>query len=113
MNNRLAAFTQQFLNDTPLSRLFIEIITEYCQRTGLDSRLVEPLFYTCWMHRSLKESMRLEQAKLKQGHFANLIWWCREHRDSTTLNRLFCGSGSNHLPQFHSPLPIPKSEAAP
>jgi len=113
MNNRLAAFTQQFLNDTPLSRLFIEIITEYCQRTGLDSRLVEPLFYTCWMHRSLKESMRLEQAKLKQGHFANLIWWCREHRDSATLNRLFCGSGSNHLPQFHSPLPIPKSEAAP
>ena len=97
MNNRLAAFTQQFLNDTPLSRLFIEIIAEYCRRTGLDGRLVEPLFYTCWMHRALKESMRLEPAQLKQGHFANLIWWCREHRDSATLTLLFCGSGFNHL----------------
>jgi len=97
MNNRMAAVTKKFLNDTPLSRLFIEMITEYCQRTGLDSRLIEPLFYTCWMHRSLKESMRLEPEKLKQGHFVNLIWWCREHRDSATLNSLFCDSAFNNI----------------
>jgi len=89
VNNRLTAFTQQFLNNTPLSRLFVKTIAGYCQRISLDGRLVEPHFYTCWMHRSLKESMRLEPANLGQGHFANLIWWCRKHRDSVTLSRLF------------------------
>ena len=96
VNNRMAGFTQQFLNDTPLSRLFVNTIARYCQRIGLDGRLIEPLFYTCWMHRSLKESMRLEPAKLGQGHFANLIWWCKDHHDSATLSRLFS------LPAEHS-----------
>jgi hypothetical protein len=89
VNKRLIGFKQQFLDDTPLSRLYIKTMARYCQRTGLDGRLIEPLFYTCWMHRSLKESMRLEPAKLGQGHFVNLIWWCREHRESATLSRLF------------------------
>ncbi len=89
VNNRLEGFTQQFLNDTPLSRLFVDTIARYCQVVGLDPRLVEPLFYTCWMHRSLKEAMRLEPAKLNQGHFVNLIWWCKDHCDSATLTRLF------------------------
>ncbi len=89
MNKRLVGFKQQFLDDTALSRLYVHTMARYCQRTGLDGRLLEPLFYTCWMHRALKESMRLEPAKLGQGHFVNLIWWCREHRDSATLSRLF------------------------
>lgn len=93
INKRLAGFKHQFLDDTPLSRLYIKTMARYCQATGLDGRLIEPLFYTCWMHRSLKESMRLEPAKLKQGHFVNLIWWCREHRDSATLSRLFSFAG--------------------
>ncbi len=89
VDNRLDGFTQQFLMDTPLSRLFVKTIKRYCRLIGLDDDLIEPLFYTCWMHRSLKEAMRLEPAKLGQGHFVNLIWWCAEHRDSATLSRLF------------------------
>jgi aminoglycoside phosphotransferase (APT) family kinase protein len=96
VNKRLVGFKQQFLDDTALSRLYINTMARYCQGTGLDGRLIEPLFYTCWMHRALKESMRLEPAKLGQGHFVNLIWWCREHRDSATLSRLFS------LPAEHS-----------
>lgn len=89
LNRRLAAFTEQFLEDTPLSRLYIETIVRYCDRIGLDRNLIEPFFYTCWMHRSLKESMRLDPDNLGEGHFANLIWWCKERHDSPTLKRLF------------------------
>lgn len=89
LNQRLAAFSQQFLEDTPLSRLYVDVIERYCRSIGLDRGLIEPLFYTCWMHRALKESMRLDPAKLGHGHFANLIWWCRERQDAPTLQRLF------------------------
>ena len=87
--DRLVAFKQQFLDDTPLSRLFLNTVDDYCQQTGLDTSLIEPLFYTCWMHRSLKESMRLKPTELQQGHFSNLIWWCKAHRNSPTLSHLF------------------------
>ncbi|MDX1416293.1 MAG: aminoglycoside phosphotransferase family protein [Candidatus Promineifilaceae bacterium] len=89
IKHRLAGFKQQFLDDTQLSQLFVKTIQRYIEAIDLDGALIEPLFYTCWMHRALKESMRLDPARLEQGHFANLIWWCRENSDSVTLQRLF------------------------
>ncbi len=87
--NRLAGFAQHFLAESPLSPLVIESTRRYCERIALPARLIEPLFYTCWMHRALKESTRLTPAKLDRGHYVGLLRLCIAQRDAPTRGRLF------------------------
>lgn len=87
--DRLQGFAEQLLSDTPLSRLFVEKVKAYRKCTGLHSTMVEPLFYTCWMHRALKESTRLSPSQLEQGHYVNLLRYCIAGRDAGVLGRLF------------------------
>jgi hypothetical protein len=93
--DRLEGFSQQFLAESPLSRLVVEATGRYCERTGLPGHLVEPLFYTCWMHRALKEANRLTPASLEGGHYVNLLRLCIEQRNAPTLRRLFSLPGPN------------------
>lgn len=87
--DRLEGFTQHFLAESPFSQLVIEATGRYCERTALPGPLVEPLFYTCWMHRALKEANRLTPASLESGNYVNLLRLCIEQRNAPTLGRLF------------------------
>lgn len=89
IHDRLRAFSEQFLSDTSLSRLLVDRVALYCRRAGLHPEFVQPLFYTCWMHRALKESARLTSDELERGHYVNLLRLCIEARDTSTLRRLF------------------------
>jgi SAM-dependent methyltransferase len=82
-------FAEQFVHETPIATLLIESTRRACDRLGLPMVLVEPLFYTCWMHRALKEATRLEANKLDQGHYVSLLRLCIEQRDTSALQRLF------------------------
>jgi len=82
-------FEQQFLLDNQFSRFTIEALHKYCQRLQLPTALIEPLFYTCWMHRSLKESNRLGQNQLHKSHYFNLLISCIQKRDIQQMSRLF------------------------
>lgn len=93
-HDRLQGFAQILLSDTPLSRLLLERVDHYRRQTGLDKTLIEPLFYTCWMHRALKEATRLSRSQLDKGHYVNLLRLCIEWRDKGTLRRLFSHSPS-------------------
>lgn len=88
-HDRLHGFAETLLSDTPLSRLLLERVEGYRQETDLDPALVEPLFYTCWMHRALKEATRLSPSRLDKGHYVNLLRLCIEWRDKGMLRRLF------------------------
>lgn len=90
----LAGFAQYVLEDTPLGQLFIKATLQYCERTGVPQALIGPLFYTCWMHRSLKEATRLTQTQLDSGHYVNLLRLSIQKRNSPTSSRLFGGSTS-------------------
>src|SRR5262249_32128140 len=81
-------FAEQYLRDTPISAMLIQATRRACQQIGLASSLVAPLFYTCWMHRSLKEATRLERSKLEHGHYISLLRMCINQRDTPTLQRL-------------------------
>ena len=59
-----------------------EATARYCERVGLAPELVEPLFYTCWMHRGLKEATRLTAAQLSRGHYFNVLRACIEQREA-------------------------------
>ncbi|KPV51800.1 hypothetical protein SE17_19160, partial [Kouleothrix aurantiaca] len=66
-------FGDQFLTASPFQALMAEATARYCERVGLPAEFVEPLFYTCWMHRGLKEATRLTPTMLARGHYFNVL----------------------------------------
>jgi hypothetical protein len=89
IRNMLHGFVAQFLHDTAISALQIEATTRCCTRIGLPYDLVEPLFYTCWMHRALKEASRLAPSDVDRGHYISLLRLCIDQRAGATFQRLF------------------------
>jgi hypothetical protein len=85
----LKSFGQHFLEGSALNALFIEATARYCDRSGLSKELIEPLFYTCWMHRALKEATRLPAARLERGHYVSLLRLCIDQRGAPALRHLF------------------------
>ncbi len=81
----LESFRQLFLSKTELGNMLINATQHYCMRINLDTSFVEPLFYTCWMHRALKEATRLNLDALDDGHYFNLVNLVVKHRESLIL----------------------------
>ena len=84
----LDAFAEQYLADGPLSRALADDVRRHCAQIDLDPALVGPLFFTCWMHRALKEAARLEPRRLAHGRYARLLRLCLQRRDAPGLTRL-------------------------
>jgi aminoglycoside phosphotransferase (APT) family kinase protein len=80
--NALAGFQQQLLAATPLRQRVVEATHHYCTQVRVVGDAVAPLFYTCWMHRALKEATRLQPAQLDRGHYVNLLRLCIDQRSS-------------------------------
>lgn len=89
IRDSLSGFERQFLGESPLSLSVLETTRRYCQRTNLPPKLVEPLFYTCWLHRALKQATSLSPARLEKGHYVNLLRLCIDQRERPMLRRLF------------------------
>jgi thiamine kinase-like enzyme len=73
-------FVESFLKPSPLRVLLHDSIERYCSQVGVAAELVRPLFYTCWMHRALKEATRLTRDQLEGGHYVNLLRLTIEQR---------------------------------
>jgi len=76
----MKGFARQFLSASPFQRLLIEATERYRAQVGVPAELVEPLFYTCWMHRALKESTRLTAGNLERGHYFSVLNACIQQR---------------------------------
>lgn len=85
----LAGFRRFYLADSELGRLLCDATRTLCEHTGLAGELVEPLLYTCWMHRALKEATRLPAERLGEGRFLSLLRLCIAEREAPGLIRLF------------------------
>jgi hypothetical protein len=81
----MKGFAAQFLSATPFQRLLITATEQYRERVGVPAELVEPLFYTCWMHRALKESTRLTAGNLERGHYFSVLNACIEQREALAV----------------------------
>lgn len=82
VRDAMQAIQQQLLADTPLRQVIAESIRCYGDRVQLAEELVPPLFYTCWMHRAIKEASRLPAARLQHGHYVNLLRLCIEQHNT-------------------------------
>jgi hypothetical protein len=76
VRDSLVAVKQQLLADTPLRRVAADAIRRYAAQVPLSLDLVQPLIYTCWMHRAIKEASRLPASRLERGHYVNLLRLC-------------------------------------
>jgi hypothetical protein len=94
--SQLQGMKQFLLEDNSISRFWIDATNQYCQRIGLSKELVEPLFYTCWMHRALKEATRLTSSRVNRGSYINLLNFFIEHHSSPTLTLLFSASKTSY-----------------
>ncbi|MGH2427406.1 MAG: phosphotransferase [Candidatus Limnocylindria bacterium] len=88
----LAAFIRQFLQAGPLLAPLSQSCARFCAESGLEPRLVEPLFYTCWMHRALKEASTLATSSLRHGHYVKLLLRCIDADQAPGLSHLFGGA---------------------
>ncbi len=95
----LQNFATNFLQPSPFVDWLAQIIQTYCCNINLDGKLVAPLFYTCWMHRSLKESARLTNDTLTDGHYFNLLKLCISNAESVGLQTIFSAAqvASQHV----------------
>jgi hypothetical protein len=92
IRDALKGFEQQFLLNGQFRRFTFEALQDYCHKLELPAELVEPLFYTCWMHRSLKEANRLKPDQLYKSRYFNLLVYCIQKRSKPQMSRLF-GAG--------------------
>lgn len=84
-----------FLTDSPVNLLFTKSTERYCHQIGLKRELIVPLFYTCWMHRALKEASRLAHNRVETGRYIHLLRLCLEERNSSKIDSLFNQSAAN------------------
>jgi hypothetical protein len=96
--NPLQSFSQHFLEPSPLHELLSAALKRYCAGAGLEAETIAPLFYTCWMHRALKEATRLQTAALASGAYFNLLRLCIEQRNSPALTSIFSLNANGQSP---------------
>jgi hypothetical protein len=89
MRDLLTVSGKQSPTESPFSQLLIQATSRYCKQVGLSTDMVEPLFYTCWMHRALKEATRLASHEVEYGHYVSLLRRCIDQRRTPQLQRLF------------------------
>lgn len=91
VNDVLRGFQTQFMAATPMGDFVVDTVQHYCTQIGLPATVVKPLFYTCWMHRALKEATRLPVDKVERGRFVTLLRLCIDNPEAPTLQRLGAG----------------------
>jgi Ser/Thr protein kinase RdoA (MazF antagonist) len=92
---RLRSFAEQFLDDSAFNRVLVDATRRFCADAGLAPAFVEPLFYSCWMHRALKEAATLPRDQLPSGRYFSILRLAVERRNSPGLRRLFSLSGAD------------------
>lgn len=85
----LPAVEHYMIEQSPLSDFIVDAFQRYCQRMGLDSTLVEPLFFMCWVFWAVKQAALVETVGLQTAHYVQLVKLCIDRRDAPTLARIF------------------------
>jgi hypothetical protein len=88
---RLAAAMRHFATPTALQARFTEEIADLSRAVDLPREMIEPMFFTAWMLRALKEATRRRPATLERGLYRRLLRELLARRDEPPLRRLLAG----------------------
>lgn len=87
--DRVEGFAKHFLTRSSLNHMIVDATRQYCTRIGLAGEFIGPLFYTCWMHRALKQSTLLQSHTLADGYYFRLLRYTIQQHDAPALRQLF------------------------
>ncbi len=85
---RLDAAVRHLAAPSPLHARFTAQISDLARVIDLPRPMIGPLFYTCWMHRALKEATRRTPATLDRGLYRRLVGELIRRRDARALRQL-------------------------
>jgi aminoglycoside phosphotransferase (APT) family kinase protein len=91
LRTQAACFERHFLHESPLLRWLANSVDRYCARVGVSRDLAQPLFYSGWMHRAIREVVTLQPDQLGDGRYLGLLFRAIDGRESPGLRRLFRG----------------------
>jgi Phosphotransferase enzyme family len=86
---RIERIRRHLVENGPIGERFAAATRAQAEAVGLETRLIEPLFHLCWMHRALKEATRLPPSGLERGHYVRLLQMFVANRDGPVLRRAF------------------------
>lgn len=84
----LAAAARHFFQESPFTSLLADSVAAYCRQVGVQTALVAPLFYSCWVYQALKEATRLTAAELRRAPYATFLRSAILHSDAPALGRV-------------------------
>lgn len=87
----MRAVEHHLFSQTPINLMAAGVVARYRERVGVPATLIEPLFHTSWMHRALKEAMRLPEERLQSSHYLALLRGGIDRRESAGMRRLLAG----------------------
>jgi hypothetical protein len=82
------AYAAHFVAPSPFSELQAEAVLRYRTRIGVPREAVEALFFSCWMHRAVREAAWSAQPP-ERGLYVNLVRRCIRQRSAEGLRWLF------------------------
>lgn len=85
----LSAVEHYMIEHSPLSEFIVNAFQRYCQRVALNTALVEPLFFMCWIFWAVKQAALVEAVGLQTAHYVQLVRLCIDRRNAPTLARIF------------------------
>jgi len=88
---RLAAAMRHLATPGPMQARFAEQMADLAATVELPRAMIRPLFYTCWMHRSLKEATRRTHRTLDRGLYVRMLRELIRRREDAGLLRLLDG----------------------
>jgi SAM-dependent methyltransferase len=91
--DKVASFREHFLKASPLNAFIQEAAANYCREVGLEPKLMEPLFYTCWIHRALRQSILLPPERLQEGEAFRVLRESIRRHDAPGLSAIFGHAG--------------------
>src|SRR5690606_28545592 len=87
--SRRAGFAAHGIDYATWSHTLPDPVRRSREQVGLSSVMIEALFYTCWLHRALKQATLLPPEQVdRDGHYANLLRLCLGRREGPTFRRI-------------------------
>ncbi len=88
MRRRVDASLTHLVTTSDLNGRFARDLGDMAAAVELPRTLIEALFFTCWMHRALKEATRRTPASLERGFYLRLLRHLIRLRGSAGMRRL-------------------------
>jgi len=86
-DSQFGTFASAFVRGGRLTAYFGDAVAAYAASLRIEPDLIEPLYHLCWVHRAVKEAMRLDEGRRSAGHYRRIVGLNMAHRGRLAVLR--------------------------